>query len=488
MDISAFIKILTFTLLLTVTISFFSCEEDWQPAEKGILSFSKDTLTFDTVFTTLGSATSKILVYNNSNKVLNISDVKLAGGASSYFRINVDGKIHKDHLFQNISIRAKDSMYIFVEVTIDPQLTDAPVLIRDSVVFSLPGQSKRILLEAFGQDMIILRNRVILNDTILSDTKPYLIYGDLVVDSAKTLELAAGTRLFFHNNANLLVYGNLKTHGTFEKPVILRGSRLDKIMFETPVPYHHVAGQWGGVYLLYKEGKHELNHLRMSSGYVGLYFYNADKRYRPVLEINNGIIHNFVFYNLVAINGDVIVTNSEISNSGSYTVYLNGGNHRFYHCTIANYFGLNAAQAVNRARKPAVMMMNLNRTMNMSTVFRNSIVTGTQENEFTVASRYVSQYQGDFSHSYIRKTTDTAYTQYSNIRWHQRTDTVFMQARYDIKKKIYFDFDLDSLSPARGIADIAIAARFPLDLNGRNRLTDAKPDAGAYEWFPTVNP
>ena len=483
-----FYKTSAFLLLFTFVLALPACEDERQTTGSESFSFSKDTLTFDTVFTTLGSATSKILVYNNTNKELRINDVRLAGGADSYFRINVDGKIHAQHQFQNIVIRAKDSMYVFVEVTINPQMTDAPVMIRDSVVFSLPGKSKRILLEAFGQDMIMFKNKVILNDTILSDNKPYLIYGDLVVDSAKTLELAAGTRLYFHNNANLLVYGNLKTNGTFEKPVVMRGSRLDKIMFETPVPYHHVAGQWGGVYLLYKEGKHVLSHLRLSSGYVGLYFYNADKRYRPELEINNSVIHNFVFYNLVAINGDVQVTNSEISNSGSYTVYLNGGNHRFYHCTIANYFGLNTAQAVNRSRKPAVMMMNLNRTMNMSTVFKNCIVAGTQENEFTIASRYVAEYQGDFSHSYIRKTADTAFTQYSNIRWYQRNDTVFRQARYDIKKKIYFDFAPDSVSPARGIADPAIAAQYPVDLNGRSRLTDAKPDAGAYEWFPKVNP
>jgi hypothetical protein len=479
-----FKKVQISLLIIASIITFFSCEDTWQLSEKDTFSFSKDTLTFDTVFTTLGSATSKILVYNNSNKELKFSDVRLAGGASSFFRINVDGRIHSDHQFQNLSIRAKDSMYIFVEITINPQMTDSPVLIQDSILFSMSGQSKRILLEAFGQDMIVLRNRVILNDTLLSENKPYLVYGDLVVDSAKTLELAAGTRIFFHNNANLLVYGHLKTHGTLEKPVVLRGSRLDKIMFETPVPYHHVAGQWGGVYLLYKEGRHVLNHLRLSSGYVGLYFYNADRRFRPMLEINNSIIHNFVFYNLVAINGDLKVTNSEISNSGSYTVYLNGGNHQFYHCTVANYFGLNPVQAVNRSRKPAVMMMNLNRAMNMSTVFKNCIITGTQEDEFTIASRYVSDYQGDFSNSYIRKTSDTAFIQYNNIRWYQRNDTVFRQARYDIKKQIYFDFTPDSVSPARGIADPAIAAQYPIDLNGKSRLSDSKPDAGAYEWYP----
>jgi len=475
-------------VLLVVAFAFFSCEDDWQATNKGIFSFSKDTLTFDTVFTSMGSATSKILVYNNSNKELNINDLRLAGGASSYFRINVDGKIHKQHQFQNVIIRARDSMYIFVEVTIDPQMSDAPVLIRDSIVFTIPGLSKHILLEAFGQDMIMFKNKLILNDTILSADRPYLVYGNLVVDSAKTLQLPAGTRLYFHNNANLIVYGNLRVHGTLERPVVLRGSRLDKIMFETPVPYHHVAGQWGGVYLLHKEGKHELNHIRLSSGYVGLYFYNADRRFRPTLEVHNSVIHNFLFYNLVAINGDVLVTNTEISNSGSYTVYLNGGNHQFYHCTVANYFGLNPVQAVNRERKPAVMMMNLNRSLNMSTVFKNCIIAGTQENEFTVASRYLENYQGNFSYSYIRKNTDTAFSQYKNIRWFNRNDTIFRQARYDVRKQIYFDFAPDSVSPARGIADPAIAAQYPLDLNGRNRLSDAKPDAGAYEWFPTVKP
>ena len=42
-------------------------------------------------------------------------------------------------------------------------------------------------------------------------------------------------------------------------------------------------------------------------------------------------------------------------------------------------------------------------------------------------------------------------------------------------------FLLDTLSPAMGIANPAVATDYPIDLNGFNRLTDGKPDLGAYE-------
>lgn len=479
-------KIFTGFLRLSLCVfllnGFFACKEDLiSGSGDQVLEFSKDTLTFDTVFSGIGSATSKILVYNRSNKMVTISDIHLAGGAQSSFRLNVDGTIDADHAFDDVIIRAKDSMYIFVEVNIDPLRVDAPVLVQDSIMFTVDAHNQRVLLQAFGQDIEILKNRIILNDTVLNGTKPYLVYGYLAVDSAKTLTLPAGCRLYFYNNSNFYVYGNLKVEGTLTNPVIMRGSRMDKIMYVDPVPYNYVAGQWGGVYLLSKEGKHLLNHLQLQSAYVGLYFYNSDRRFKPSLEIHNSRIHNSLFYNVVAINGDLLVTNSEITNSGSYTVYLNGGNHAFYHCTIANYFG--TAQPIGRGRKPAVMLMDLNKALHMNTVFKNCIVTGSQQNEFTVATKYPKLYKGDISHSYIRSTEkDSAF--FSNIRWYEFKDSVFQQSSYDEEKKIYYNFNPHSSSPARGIADPAISGLYPIDLNGKSRLADGKPDAGAYEWYP----
>ena len=474
-----------FLLSVVLLTILNSCEDDFYANDSSPLAFSVDTLTFDTVFTTLGSATSRILVYNRGRSEITIDELRLAGGSASAFRINVSGRRDTEHHFNNITIRARDSMFIFVEVTIDPKNSNTPVLQEDSIMFVHGNKTQRVLLEAFGQDMILMNEKTILNDTTLTGDKPYLIYGYLEVDSAKTLTLAAGARLFFHHNANLIIRGNLIVDGTLNKPVEMRGSRMDKIMYTTPVPYHHVAGQWGGVFLLSKTANHKINHLILSSGQVGLYFYNTDRRFKPSLEIHNSRIHNFLFYNLVVVNGDLLVTNSEISNSAEYTVYLNGGNHRFVHCTVVNYFGAGPRQPTFRSHHPAVMLMDLNRSLNTRTVFQNSVIAGTRANELTIATRYPRQFRAYFVNSYIRKNqSDSLAGNFINVRVFQFGDTIFKNARNNFLENLYFDFRPDSISPLRGLADPDIAAEFPIDLKGRNRLTDGKPDAGAYEWFP----
>ncbi|MDO9154967.1 MAG: hypothetical protein Q7U47_14870 [Paludibacter sp.] len=469
------------------SIFFTSCDDEIFSAKpENKLAFSTDTLSFDTVFTTIGSTTEKILIYNKNRQALKISSIKIAGGKNSSFRMNVDGSINADNTFENIEIPAKDSIYIFVEVTIDPNNSNSPVLIDDSIVFITNGNRQRIRLEAFGQNMILMKNKLIVNDTVLTAEKPYLIKGFLALDSAKTLTLLPGCKLYFHNNSNLVIYGNLKAEGTFEKPIELRGDRLDKIKFVDPVPYNYVAGQWGGVYLLWKGANHLLRHVNITSGYVGIYFNNSDRETLPHLEISHCRLHNFVFYGLVAQNGNVKVTNTEISNTGSFSVYLNGGKHTFIHATIANYYNNNSAEPTSRDKNPAVMIMNLNRSARMETIFQNCIITGTLENELSIASRFTEQYKGTFTNCFIRKPKPVELAQFKEIRWFEKNDTiVFKQARYDYKKGTYFNFVPDSVSPARGLANTVISAEYPIDLNGNSRLEDNSPDAGAYEWKPT---
>ena len=474
-------------ILLLPIICFYSCEDDLFSSDpEKVLSFSTDTLTFDTVFTTIGSTTEKLMVYNPNNRALKISSIGLAGGAKSQFRINVDGSLSADNHFSDIEIRAKDSMYIFVEVTVDPRDVNAPVLVTDSVIFRINGVEQKVRLEAFGQDMILFRNKLILNDTTLSADKPYLIYGNLTVDSAKTLHLPAGCQLYFHNNANLMVHGNLRAEGTFDKPVLLRGDRLDKAKFLYPVPYNYVAGQWGGVYLLWNKGNHLLRNVNINSGYVGIYMNNSDRNQLPELRIENCRIHNFVYYGLVVQNANVQVMNTEISNTGSYSVYLSGGKHVFLQSTIANYYNSSPGRPSSRDKNPAVMIMGLYRTAPMQTEFRNCIVAGGLETELSIVSRFLTQYKAVFSDSYIRRKEAYELSQFQNIRWYAQNDTIFKHPFYNDTTSVYFNFTPDSVSPVRGLADRTIAAQFPLDLNGVNRLEDNAPDAGAYEWKPTV--
>ena len=56
------------------------------------LTFSVDTIVFDTVFTTVGSTTKQFKIYNPSSKSIQIDEIELMGGDQSPFRLNVDGE------------------------------------------------------------------------------------------------------------------------------------------------------------------------------------------------------------------------------------------------------------------------------------------------------------------------------------------------------------------------------------------------------------
>lgn len=474
--------------LLLLVLSFSSCEDTGFSTNSNYrLQFSTDTLSFDTVFTTIGTATSKIMIYNRNNVALKISEIKLGGTNQSYFKINVDGSKNELNTFNNIEIRPHDSLFVFVSLTVDVQLQNTPAFIDDSLLVKTNGVIQQVKLQAYGQNVEILKGVRLTTNTELNADKPYLIMDSLIVSEEVTLTLLEGCRLYFHNNANLYVYGNLKANGSLEKPVLMRGDRLDNIRFTTPYPYNSVAGQWGGVYLLGNNGNHSLQHVSMNSGYVGLFVSNTDRSTLPEVEISNCRIHNFLLYGLVVQNANVKVVNTEISNTSSFSVYLNGGNHSFIHCTIANYFNNSTVQPTSRDKKSAVMIMNLNRIAPMKTIFQNCIISGSAENEFNLATRYEELYNGTFHNCYIKVPKALTLPQFADatIRWSAKKDTLFKSVNYDLEQKQYFNFMPDSVSPARGMADPTVSARYPLDLNGNNRMLNNKPDMGAYQWQPT---
>ena len=483
-----FTNIFSFNIIILIftTIILSSCQDDIITTDNSkTIQFSTDTLSFDTVFTSYGSTTEKVMIYNRNNKAINISSITLAKADKSMFRINVDGAVNTQNTFSDIVISANDSMFVFVEVTVNPDNTDTPLIIEDSILFKSNGNTKSILLEAIGQNIILFDNKTILNDTILTDKKPYLVYGDLTVDSAKTLTLLPGCKIYFHNNANLVVQGNLIANGTFEKPIMLRGDRLGDLKFLDPVPYNNIAGQWGGVYLLWKYGNYSLKHVNINSAYVGIYFSNSDRSNLANLEITNCRLHNFVYYGLAVQNGHVKVSNSEISNTGSYSVYLSGGKHEFLQSTIANYYNSNNFEPSSRDEEPAVMIMNLARVAPMETTFKNCIITGGLTNEISIVSRFLDQINLDFDHNFIRRTEKYELNQFKNTIWYDTKDSIiFTSQKYDNQENEYFNFVTDSTSTVRGKADISIASQFPLDLKGNNRLSDNEPDLGAYEWIP----
>ena len=119
-------------------------------ANANSLSFSTDTLTFDTVFTTLGSTTQYFKVFNHSKQPLTINSIQLQQLQGTQYRMNVDGTPGTS--FTNIQIPGRDSIYVFVEVTVNPNSTTTPFVIIDNVDFTVGNKTQTVFLQAFGQN------------------------------------------------------------------------------------------------------------------------------------------------------------------------------------------------------------------------------------------------------------------------------------------------------------------------------------------------
>ena len=110
------------------------------------LSFSTDTLCFDTVFTAQGSATAQVMVYNRNASALIVDRVWLTDGKA--FFVNVDGEPQLDRL-TNLQINGGDSAFVFIRVEIDPTGSNTPLLVTDQLHFHLAnGTTQQIELEA----------------------------------------------------------------------------------------------------------------------------------------------------------------------------------------------------------------------------------------------------------------------------------------------------------------------------------------------------
>ena len=165
-------------ILFFIVLNLLSCDgldENYSNNPNHRLSFSVDTLSFDTVFTTIGSATKEFMIYNRNDQPLLISEIMLASGEETGFRINVDGR-KGDH-FQDVRIQADDSLYVFVEVTVNPNASNQPLLVDDSIIFTTNGVKQSVRLEAYGQNVNLYKNGLILTqDTHFTAERPYLIY------------------------------------------------------------------------------------------------------------------------------------------------------------------------------------------------------------------------------------------------------------------------------------------------------------------------
>ena len=404
--------ILLIFLNCTLGILFLttSCGKNSSFSKKN-LSFSVDTLVFDTVFTTIGSTTQQFKIYNNENKSVIIEEIELMGGSNSFFRMNIDG-IALD-MIKDTKLLGRDSLFAFVEVTLNTNGQTLPLIIEDSIRFRTNGVDQYIKLAVWGQDAYFHYKD--LNEGIWPNDKPHVIYGYAAVDSSKTLTIPAGTQIHLHKNALLYVYkSSLHVEGNLGNEVVFKGDRLEEL-------YQDVEGQYYGIY--FHEAKEStIDYAIIKNGTSGIHVYSNDaSNPNYTLTVTNTKIFNHSRYGIfIYSGGKVKAENCIISKCGTHAlIVLEGGDFNFNHCNLLGY---------GNSQAPAVGISNFyndyfNGTTNVGSIdegkFYNCVITGNLSSEFAIDTIQMNgvNLSFDIKNCLIRSEINYTDPFYQNILW-----------------------------------------------------------------------
>lgn len=470
-DLNAIQSFLATLLLLLLIFALGACQKERFTDDGDVrLRFSTDTLTFDTVFTTVGSTTNFFKIYNPERQALRISNIELGGGGASLFRINVNGDPVSTAV-GDVEIGANDSLYVFVEVTVDPSEEDLPFLVTDSILFETNGNLQQIKLVAYGQNANYFSNVAICDETF-SNERPYLLYNDILVEAGCTLTLKEGVRMFMHPRSNLYVAGTLIVEGTVDSLVTFEGDRLEDFFDDLPA-------QWNGIYVL-RGGAARIDYARINESTdgltVGFPFFSEDEILddrTPQVIINNSIIEHTLSRCLLGLRADIESTNCLFSTSNLYNVELaHGGRYDFRHCTLVNYGGggITHRDPILRMANYASIGGGLFIGDQLTANFENCLIHGSEDEELLIDNlNEPGALPMDFlfDHCLLKTELNIDTIGFNNcLKNPARADTLFAD-------RFARDFRLNDDSPA---IDAGFPSEVTTDFGGQVR--DALPDLG----------
>jgi len=495
--------------LLASVILWSSCRNDFETvASTGNLEFSQDTVFLDTIFSNIGSSTYNLKVYNRSDEDINIPTVGLAQGESSNYRLNVDGLPGKN--FQDVTVLAKDSIFIFIETTFDVTTTDdSNFLYTDQIVFDGGGNQQEVELVTLVKDAVFLfpddlGNGMVetltigegetsfeiegffLDDDELTFTneKPYVIYGFAAVASGKTLTVDPGARIHFHANSGILVAneGSMKVNGeastdseTLENEVIFEGDRLEPSFSDVP-------GQWGFIWLTAGSTNHEFSYTTIKNGLVGLRMDSNDGD--RTLTLDNVQIYNSAINGILSLTGDIYGENVVINNSGESSLALSlGGRYNFNHSTFANYWTNSFRDA------PTVSISNFIETADgrvasdlIEANFNNCIIYGNEQRELGFSNEPAAAFNFNLTNCLLKFEDSSG--DFNNIpEYNFNNGALYTNSVLNLDP-VFQNTNLNNFNIEEGTSGaegIGLGGVVPAtDLNGTTRNA-SNPDAGAYE-------
>ncbi len=494
-------------LFFSLLVFLASCRNDYATVlNSGELSFSKDTVYLDTVFTNIGSSTYNLKVYNKSSNAISIPLVKLGRGENSYYRLNVDGTPGK--IFENVEILAKDSIYIFIETTINYNQVTNPIY-TDSIVFDAGDKLQDVKLVTLVKDAHFLYpsidsngfietinigvdtegesinvNGFFLNDnTTFTNEKPYVIYGYCAVPENKVLTIEAGTKIHFHSNSGLIVNKNatLTIEGELNNEVVIESDRLEP-------QFSNVPGQWGAIWLRSGSKNHTIVNTIIKNATIGIVMDSIGSSSTPTLFIKNTQIYNSSNFGVLGRETNIKGENLVIHNSGqSSLACINGGTYNFTHATFTNFWNHSLRQYssvwINNFHTYTENNTQIVETKDLLEAnFTNCIIDGNNSIELTIEKAEGSVFNYSFKNNLIKfndvNNTYSGIPEYDFANTSHFYDNLF-NVNPDFKSPSKNELIIGENSAGIQKADPQGTLSVPNDILGIPRSSPA--DIGAYQ-------
>ena len=276
-----------------------------------------------------------------------------------------------------------------------------------------------------------------------------------MVSPSKTLTISAGTQIYSHADAPILVKGTLRANGDSNNRISFQCDRLDD-------PYSKYPGSWPGIYFLDQSDKSVLNFTIIKNAYQGVIVINPSPGSGPKLTLNQCIIDNISAEGILASNTSVTAISSLISNCGANVSISSGGTYKFNQCTIVSYDNDYVSHKI-----PAVNVSNNDgsKAFDLNCAFNNSIIYGQGglvENEISVNQMSGASFQLHFDNvaNKLTKSLNNANVVFNNNISLLHNTPAFVSLDYSNHS---YDFHLQDTSVCLNAGNTTNRSNYDLD-------------------------
>lgn len=445
-----------------------SCRKEKYYTGKTQLQMSTDTVWFDTVFTGEPgtkypiSVTKIFSIRNKENGTVTV-DLTLGGGAGSAYRINVDG--FSGPVIKGLEIPAKDSVFVFVQCSLEPNNASMPALVLDSLIAVVNGSVQKTFLAAYGWDAHYYHSvQLACNEVWADQTKPYVIVENALVAQGCTFTVKEGVTVYNSARSVLIVQGSLRIEGTADKPVRFTGDKPVSTVKTDP-------NQWGGIYLTVGSTGNVVNYAQIHNATIGIRVDSLPTSGVWNLQMQNTSLMFCGQAGLAGITAKIKAQNCLIAENGSYSFLgLLGGEYDFRQCTFAGFENITIRQDGHFALTNTLRDGNgfILRSEPLNCTVLNSIIYGSLKEELFIDNKGSAAFTTNITGNLIRSF-----------------DTPFPGNNYNkdplFESTVKNNFHLLGGSPAID-AGAVLSPQIALDFE--DKMRDNKPDLGCFEFFP----